>query len=155
MFFMSEAVCAQWCGQMKCAIMKRDPLLYCGTYCNTYKLLYAPYKMPQGCRLWSLVQFVQKCWTNLLSVNIYVFGSFCSGIFIWFLFFFSKWNSSNLQAYSDVISLIICLFIQDLTKYKLYIIFYIIYFERSLLCSHRLHLFDHKCCKNSNIVKYF
>ncbi len=27
--------------------------------------------------------------------------------------------------------------------------------ERSLLCSPRLHLFDQKYSKNSNIVKYF
>ncbi len=30
-----------------------------------------------------------------------------------------------------------------------------IVFERSLLCSPRLHLFDQKYNKNSNIVKYF
>ncbi len=28
-------------------------------------------------------------------------------------------------------------------------------FERSLFCSPKLHLFDQKCSKNSDIVKYY
>ncbi len=45
-------------------------------------------------------------------------------------------------------------FITPFQKFEVSTVFLYV-FERSLLCSPRLHLFDQKYIKNSNMVKYY